>query len=86
MRISLVIPAFLCVFLFSAVCCTSARAKEKLVPGTQVAREVKVKSGGKDVTLRFWQFVPKGYNGKKKFPFMLFLHGAGERGDNLEVV
>ena len=86
MRTSLAIPAVFCVFLFLVNCCTSAMAKEKLVPGTQVARELKVKSGGKDVTMRFWQFVPKGYDGKKKFPFMLFLHGAGERGDKLEVV
>ena len=86
MRTSLAIAAFLCVFIFSADFCTTAMAKEKLIPGTQVAREVKVKSSGKEVTLRFWQFVPKGYNGKKNFPLMLFLHGAGERGDKLEVV
>lgn len=86
MRVPLAIPVILCGFLFSATCCTFATAKEKLVPGSQAAREVKVKSGGKEVTMRFWQFVPKSYNGRKTFPLMLFLHGAGERGDNLEVV
>ena len=86
MRVPLAIPVILCGFLFSATCCTFATAKEKLVPGSQAAREVKVKSGGKEVTMRFWQFVPKSYNGRKTFPLMLFLHGAGERGDNLDKV
>jgi predicted peptidase len=27
-------------------------------------------------------FVPHGYNGEKDFPLILFLHGAGERGDD----
>ena len=85
MRTLPAIPAFLCVFLVFSDS-TSALGKEKLVPGAQLAREVKVKSGGKNVTLRFWQFLPKAYNGKKEFPLMLFLHGAGERGDKLEAV
>ena len=82
MRSLLMILAVLSV---SAIC-FSATAKDKLVPGSQVAREVKVKSGGKEVIMRYWQFVPKGYNGKKNLPLMLFLHGAGERGDNLDKV
>ena len=82
MRALLMILAVLSV---SAIC-LSATAKDKLVPGSQVAHEVKVKSGGKEVIMRYWQFVPKGYNGKKNFPLMLFLHGAGERGDNLDKV
>ena len=82
MRSFLMILAVLSV---SAIC-FSATAKDKLVPGSQVTREVKVKSGGKEVNMRYWQFVPKGYNGKKNLPLMLFLHGAGERGDNLDKV
>src|SRR5712671_5006181 len=27
-------------------------------------------------------FVPHGYTGDKEFPLILFLHGAGERGDD----
>jgi len=34
----------------------------------------------------YLKYLPDGYNGKKKFPLLLFLHGAGERGDNLELV
>ena len=72
--------------LFFITVCASSPAEEKPVPGSQVAREVKVKAGGKEVNVRYWQFVPKAYDGKKKLPLMLFLHGAGERGDNLEKV
>jgi predicted peptidase len=36
-------------------------------------------------TFQYRVFVPKGWSGKKKWPVILFLHGAGERGDdNLE--
>jgi len=84
MRTPLILAA-LCGFFFT-VLCSSSPAQEKLVPGSQVAREVKVKAGGKDVTVRYWQFLPKSYTGKKDFPLMLFLHGAGERGNNLEKV
>lgn len=39
-------------------------------------------------TLRYLQFVPKGYdtNGTKSWPLMLFLHGAGERGNDIRKV
>jgi hypothetical protein len=67
--------------LFFTTVCVSSPAEDKPVPGSQVAREVKVKAGGKEVSVRYWQFVPKGYDGKKKLPLMLFLHGAGERGN-----
>ena len=42
----------------------------------------------KTVSLRYLLYLPKGYGEKKeqKWPLILFLHGAGERGDDLEVV
>lgn len=39
-------------------------------------RTVKTPSGERKYTL----FVPKGYDGSKAYPAMLFLHGSGERG------
>jgi len=42
------------------------------------ARRVKV---GKS-EYQFRVFVPKGFSKKKKWPVMLFLHGAGERGED----
>lgn len=38
--------------------------------------------------LSYWQYTPSDYsaNGEKKWPLILFLHGSGERGDELERV
>jgi len=38
------------------------------------------------VTLRYLLYLPPEYAQKDSWPLMLFLHGAGERGDNLERV
>jgi predicted peptidase len=43
------------------------------------ARSFKM-DGGKSVVYRL--FVPKGYQASKKYPLMLTLHGAGERGSD----
>ncbi|HNY80981.1 MAG TPA: hypothetical protein PKO46_22095, partial [Sedimentisphaerales bacterium] len=41
----------------------------------------------KKVDIRYLLYLPEGYGEKdRKWPLMLFLHGAGERGDNLELV
>ena len=38
------------------------------------------------VTMKYLLYLPKDYEQKPSWPLMLFLHGAGERGDNLELV
>ena len=40
------------------------------------------------ISTRYWLTLPADYakQPKKKWPLLLFLHGAGERGDNLELV
>ena len=38
------------------------------------------------VDLKYLLYLPKDYAAKPSWPLMLFLHGAGERGDNLDVV
>jgi predicted peptidase len=42
----------------------------------------------KPVRLNYLIYLPKGYgeNPDEKWPFILFLHGMGERGDDLELV
>ena len=40
----------------------------------------------KTYSYNYLKYLPKDYDGKTKFPLLLFLHGAGERGDNLEKV
>ena len=39
---------------------------------------------GKDGDSKYVVFVPHGYTGEKPMPLILFLHGAGERGDDGE--
>lgn len=36
--------------------------------------------------LKYLVYLPKSYSQEDKWPFILFLHGAGERGDNLESI
>jgi len=56
---------------------------EKNGPGSQVARAV-------DMTVRlpYLLFLPKDYgvDPEKKWPLIFFLHGAGERGDDLDIL
>lgn len=42
----------------------------------------------KEVQMRYLLYLPKDYGKEplKKYPLILFLHGAGERGDDLELV
>lgn len=63
-------------------------------PGQQVPLKttVMVIDGDKEeaVEIRYLLFLPQGYGSAEKkdekWPLMLFLHGAGERGDNLDLV
>lgn len=63
-------------------------------PGEQVATKttVMVKNGDQEeaVELRYFLFLPQGHGSaekkEEKWPLMLFLHGAGERGDDLDLV
>jgi predicted peptidase len=38
------------------------------------------------VTMKYLLYLPKDYEQKKSWPVILFLHGSGERGDNLDLV
>lgn len=40
----------------------------------------------KQVKLRYHLHLPTGYDADQQYPLMLFLHGAGERGDDLTLV
>ena len=31
------------------------------------------------------KYLPKDFDGNKKYPLVIFLHGAGERGDDLDL-
>ena len=45
--------------------------------------EKRIYTHGKD-TLRYRVLFPEGYDASQKYPLVLFLHGAGERGNNNE--
>ena len=59
-------------------------------PGKQVACQLKVTVGTGDdsheATIRYWLFLPADYEKNGSWPLMIFLHGAGERGDDLDLV
>jgi predicted peptidase len=38
------------------------------------------------VTMEYLLYLPREYNEQSSWPLLLFLHGAGERGDNLDLV
>ena len=52
-------------------------------PGEQTAAELNTQV---KVHLRYLLYLPKDYQQRESWPLLLFLHGAGERGDDLEVV
>jgi len=63
-----------------------AVAQEEPQPGTQVFQHLDVKKGDKKASIHYCLFLPESYKKSKTWPLMLFLHGAGERGDDLELV
>ena len=39
----------------------------------------------KHYNFNYVKYLPKDYDPQKKYPLVFFLHGAGERGDDLDV-
>ncbi len=56
---------------------------ETIAEERQTEESVKISD---ELTTEYWAYKPKDYDTKDKWPLMLFLHGAGERGDNLAAV
>ncbi|MEC9091217.1 MAG: alpha/beta fold hydrolase [Planctomycetota bacterium] len=73
------VSAFVLLFVSIAV-------GQKPEPGQQVNCLFKYTNGEDEKTMKYDLFVPKNYQEKNKFPLMLFLHGAGERGNDLTKV
>jgi predicted peptidase len=71
----------------------AAEAVATPTPGKQVASSATFKLAGddgqeRDVKIRYWLFLPADYSAdeSKRWPLLLFLHGGGERGDDLQLV
>lgn len=79
-------PLFL--VLFSIGCAqieTSQMAPDLVQPGVQHSK-VFEKAVTKTLSCKYLIFLPEGYGNKQDWPLILFLHGAGERGNDLEKV
>src|SRR5687767_13882754 len=71
-------------FLLTVFIATSPLMAEE--PGKQTAETFKTEIR-KSAELQYLSFFPKGYSsGEKKWPLLVFLHGAGERGTNVNAV
>lgn len=71
------------ILLFIAGCSSQTVVKENL--GKQVIMNL---DGvyKKKVAINYLLYLPKDYEQKEKLPLLLFLHGAGERGNDLNLV
>ena len=84
MRITLLVCQVLLTLILAD--CADAADKAAPQPTTAVQHEQKLE---KQVTVKldYLLFLPEGYSKEeKKWPLILFLHGSGERGENLEKV
>lgn len=59
------------------------RADDAPRPGTQQAEQVTTLV---PVSLSYLLYLPRDYEKQEKWPLLLFLHGSGERGDDIERV
>jgi predicted peptidase len=67
----------------------TCRADDKPAPGTQTVQSAEVTADqGAKTTVHYWLFVPPASEAKPAdgYPLMLFMHGAGERGSDLNLV
>ncbi|HWN99872.1 MAG TPA: alpha/beta hydrolase-fold protein [Blastocatellia bacterium] len=62
------------------LCAFALAAKANSRDGKEIFSERTITDGA--ASYRFKVFVPAGWTKKKKWPVILFLHGAGERGDD----
>ncbi len=65
------------------VCAIEVQAEEKLQSGRQAAASLNTTV---PVKMNYLLYLPENYEQKEKWPLLLFLHGSGERGDNLDLV
>ncbi len=72
-----------CVLLFGSTNPAVRGDEPKAEAGKQVATTF---DGNVHVTLKYLVYLPADYDKQEKWPLILFLHGAGERGDDLNLV
>lgn len=72
-----------CFLLSLYVMPVSSKAAEKVQVGNQSAAELNTMI---PVKMKYLLSLPENYDEKEKWPLVLFLHGAGERGEDLNLV
>ncbi|WP_417391892.1 prolyl oligopeptidase family serine peptidase [Gimesia sp.] len=72
-----------CFLLSLYVTPVSGEAAEKVQVGNQSAAELNTMI---PVKMKYLLSLPENYDEKEKWPLILFLHGAGERGEDLNLV
>lgn len=76
--------SFISIFLFLINCATTRRQAVEVTVQTPHKFE---QSLTKTISLKYLLYLPNDYSSSKKdYPLILFLHGAGERGDDLDLV
>jgi predicted peptidase len=73
--------------MFSVILAIFVTWGEETAMGANQSEKTLDKQITMDIRCRYLLYLPKDYGRtEKKWPLMLFLHGAGERGDNLDLV
>ena len=77
----------LCAIIAFALCPHVAKATDA-EPGKQVQQSTIIVTDDEKSSIPHWTYLPKSYsdNAKQAVPLLLFLHGAGESGDDLNQV
>jgi predicted peptidase len=85
---TLVAAAGLLSFALLQGCATSPTSTPSQVPAGELAKAVLDKSFTRRVVYQYFVYLPKDYgqDPAKQYPLVLFLHGAGERGTDLDRV
>jgi predicted peptidase len=80
-------PVTVRILIFGLLLATTSRADDMAIKN-QTEHLFRGQTSAKSFELKYLLFLPKDYDpsGEKKWPLMLFLHGAGERGTNLAKV
>ncbi|MCA9175070.1 MAG: prolyl oligopeptidase family serine peptidase [Planctomycetales bacterium] len=70
-------------FVFAGVLTLTPHSAGAQEAGQQLSASVSVSAS---FASRYWLYLPQKYEQQEQWPLLLFLHGAGERGDDLEKV
>jgi predicted peptidase len=85
MRMSAAAAVAIVVLALAVPGCAALEPRERVQTG-QFAQSFSP-PGSAEASCRYLIYVPEQYNdSRRRWPLVLFLHGAGERGDDLEVV